>query len=149
VVARCGGEVVGVAALEWPAHRWMTTHFGQTIRWPETSFPPCRGTGPLNLDDADPVYRDCSVPKLSTSEMSDPWILPGEPIPPALAASPDEVRELHDRVVAANRLRVPAYVSLATSGALLLGFQAAQPLGRRQLDSPINDIYISPSTTVR
>lgn len=77
-------------------------------------------------DAADPVYRNCSVPKLSTSETSDPWILPGEPIPPAPAASPDEVRELHDRVVAANRLRVPACVSLATSGALLLGFLFAE-----------------------
>jgi hypothetical protein len=53
-------------ALEWPSYWWMIKLVGTvTNRVRPAGYVPCRGSGPLNLDMAVPVYRDCSPPDLS------------------------------------------------------------------------------------
>lgn len=53
-------------ALEWPSYWWMVKLVGTvTNASRDAAYVPCRGSGPLNLDMAVPVYRDCSVPDLA------------------------------------------------------------------------------------
>ena len=121
-----------VLPLEWPSYGWLSSHFGNVTRWPRTAFPPCAGKGPKNLDDSDPVYRDCSVPVLSHSDAADPWILRDAPVPPAPRPSPEQQKIIDTKLVAAHRLRLPAYLSIATTAALFIGFGVSlQPLQRR------------------
>src|SRR5687767_764650 len=55
-----------VHPIEWPSCWWLVTHHGVVTRIPESAGGvPCKGSGPLNLDRAHPVYRDCSGPDLS------------------------------------------------------------------------------------
>ncbi len=63
-----------VFPIEWPSYWWLVTHYGVVTRIPVSAGGvPCRGDGPLNLDRAHPVYRDCSVPDLSKVP-TEPWI---------------------------------------------------------------------------
>jgi hypothetical protein len=59
--------------LEWPSYWWMVMHTGFATRIPAEAYAnPCKGSGPLNLDYRDPVYRDCSGPDLSLGK-TEPW----------------------------------------------------------------------------
>jgi hypothetical protein len=63
-----------VYPIEWPSYWWLITHTGLATRIPSfVGGVPCRGTGPLNLDRAHPVYRDCTGPDL-TKLTVEPWI---------------------------------------------------------------------------
>jgi len=63
-----------VYPIEWPSYWWIVAHEGIVTRIPgSVGGVPCRGDGPLNLDRAHPVYRDCSPPNLSKIR-SEPWI---------------------------------------------------------------------------
>jgi len=63
-----------VFPIEWPSYWWIVAHTGLATRIPSfVGSVPCRGTGPLNLNRAHPVYRDCSVPDLSNAN-AEPWI---------------------------------------------------------------------------
>ena len=100
-------------AMEWPAHGWLTMHQGTATRMPTESYAldpfagnfgelkptgtitlssvPCAGSGPLNLDYADPVYRDCSRPNV-TKVPHLPWLdgtIPVPPDPPSIALKPE------------------------------------------------------------
>lgn len=59
--------------LEWPSYWYLIKLVGVATRKPYVDYVPCRGSGPLNLDMAVPVYRDCSKPDLSRAA-SLPWI---------------------------------------------------------------------------
>jgi len=64
-----------VFPIEWPSYWWLVTHYGVTTRIPVSAGSvPCRGDGPLNLDHAHPVYRDCSVPDLTKLDV-EPWVV--------------------------------------------------------------------------
>jgi hypothetical protein len=63
-----------VYPIEWPSYWWLVTHTGFATRIPVSAGGvPCRGDGPLNLDRAHPVYRDCSLPDLTQMRV-EPWI---------------------------------------------------------------------------
>jgi hypothetical protein len=52
--------------IEWPSYWWLVTTQGLATRIPTSIYGvPCAGSGPLNLDSAHPVYRDCSYPEFS------------------------------------------------------------------------------------
>ena len=90
-------------AMEWPAHGWLTMHQGTATRMPTESYAldpfagnfgelkptgvitlssvPCAGSGPLNLDYKDPVYRDCSLPNVKKVPHL-PWLDGTRPVPP-------------------------------------------------------------------
>jgi hypothetical protein len=52
--------------IEWPSYWWLVTTQGLATRIPTSIYGvPCAGSGPLNLDSAHPVYRDCSMPDVS------------------------------------------------------------------------------------
>lgn len=71
-----------VYPVEWPSHDWLVARTGTTTRmltpiwgWYGTlALPPCKGSGPLQLESVDPVYRDCSVPNLAHADASERWI---------------------------------------------------------------------------
>jgi len=71
-----------VYPVEWPSHDWLVARLGTTQRmltpiwgWYGTlALPPCKGSGPLQLESVDPVYRDCSVPNLAHADASETWI---------------------------------------------------------------------------
>jgi hypothetical protein len=73
-----------VWGIEWPSYWWLVMFVGTATRMPPlvgtmhprpmSDYVPCRGSGPLNLDSAHPVYRDCSLPDLSVSFDAEPWI---------------------------------------------------------------------------
>lgn len=63
-----------VYPIEWPSYWWLVKHTGFATRIPVSAGGvPCKGEGPLDLDRAHPVYRDCSVPDLSRMPL-EPWI---------------------------------------------------------------------------
>jgi hypothetical protein len=63
-------------ALEWPSYWWMVKMVGTATNEPRSpDYIPCRGSGPLNLGMAVPVYRDCSVPDLDRIKAA-AWIDP-------------------------------------------------------------------------
>jgi hypothetical protein len=63
-----------VFPIEWPSYWWIVAHAGIVTRIPiSAGSVPCRGTGPLNLDHAHPVYRDCTPPDLAKIP-TEPWI---------------------------------------------------------------------------
>jgi len=94
-------------ALEWPSHGWLIEHYGTAFRMPPESYAVnpfvvdfdggrvrsqaltqntfthvrCAGTGPLNLDERHPVYRDCSEPDVNKAPFL-PWLDGTQPIPP-------------------------------------------------------------------
>jgi hypothetical protein len=94
-------------ALEWPSWGWMIDHYGTALRMPPESYAinpfvvdfdggtvselaltentfthvRCAGTGPLNLDERHPVYRDCSKPNANKVPFL-PWLDGTQPIPP-------------------------------------------------------------------
>jgi hypothetical protein len=68
--------------IEWPSAWWLSLMIGTRSAMPPiVGFPPrrldwyipCRGSGPLNLQMAHPVYRDCSRPDLSKAA-KEKWI---------------------------------------------------------------------------
>ena len=85
-----------VHLIEWPSYWWLTTAEGVTThrsyarnasvdspinsdtgfapRDPAASVP-CYGSGPLNLDQAHAVYRDCTPPPNPRKFEKDPWIV--------------------------------------------------------------------------
>ncbi len=101
-------------AMEWPSHGWLMTHQGSAARMPIESYSldpfggnfgditlsmgvntlahvPCLGSGPLNLDRAEKVYRDCSRPNV-TKVPHLPWLDGTQlvpPDPPAIAIKPE------------------------------------------------------------
>jgi hypothetical protein len=50
--------------IEWPSYWWLVSRTGLATGIPDTSHVPCRGSGPLHLNSAHPVYRDCAPPDL-------------------------------------------------------------------------------------
>ncbi|HEV7559585.1 MAG TPA: carboxypeptidase regulatory-like domain-containing protein [Kofleriaceae bacterium] len=130
-----------VLPLEWPSYGWLSSHFGNVMRWPRTSFPPCAGNGPKNLDDSDPVYRDCSVPLLSHSDATDPWIQRGALVPPPPKPTPAQQAVIDAKIVAAHRLRIPAYVSIATTAALFIGFGVSHNRYNAATDQMKADVF--------
>lgn len=90
-------------AMEWPSHDWLMAHQGTAKRMPTESYAidpfngfgalaplfedkslahvPCLGSGPLNLDDLHPTYRDCSRPNTEKAHYL-PWLDGKGPIPP-------------------------------------------------------------------
>lgn len=101
-------------AMEWPSYGWLTTNRGTAARMPVESYAidpfkgnfggltlnmgentlayvPCAGSGPLNLDQLHPVYRDCSKPNAAKVRYL-PWLDGTAPIPPdapEIARKPD------------------------------------------------------------
>ena len=66
-----------VYSVEWPSYWWLQERFGTVARMPTIYelpvWPPCAGSGPLQLESIHPVYRDCSVPNLSHADASERW----------------------------------------------------------------------------
>jgi hypothetical protein len=68
--------------IEWPSAYWLQELTGTRSRMPPMkgipphrldSYVPCKGSGPLNLDSAHPVYRDCSRPNFAKAA-TERWI---------------------------------------------------------------------------
>jgi hypothetical protein len=73
--------------IEWPSAYWLQELTGTRSRMPPMkglpphrldAYVPCKGSGPLNLDSAHPVYRDCSKPNFAKFQ-TERWI--GRPVP--------------------------------------------------------------------
>lgn len=70
--------------------RAVTTSTIVVLQWPPFwgggAYPPCKGSGPLNLDRFDPQYRDCEpppgMPKLRLPDFRDPATLNSHGGPP-------------------------------------------------------------------
>jgi hypothetical protein len=68
--------------VEWPSHDWLIARTGVITRhitevWAlpgGLALPPCKGSGPLQLESVHPVYRDCTKPDLSHADASEPWL---------------------------------------------------------------------------
>ena len=59
--------------IEWPSYWWMVKMTGLVTRIPPSAGNvPCAGSGPMHMDSAHPVYRDCSLPDLAQAER-EPW----------------------------------------------------------------------------
>jgi hypothetical protein len=123
--------------LEWPSMTWMQSRGLLLNRLPVfpavtqvaggvfiDGYPPCAGSGGWTMDELHPMYRDCSVPNLSIGNAAEPWFVRDSRIPPPVVAdapviSPAQMRA--DRAAELEHNRTMAYVTTATTAALLAG----------------------------
>lgn len=126
--------------LEWPSMGWLQSRsllMNRLPTFPEVfqgsrgvfvdMLPRCAGTGPLNLTSVHPVYRDCSIPDLSTADASEPWLFRDSKVPPPVVADAPVIDPVqhHNRLVGeARRNRTYAFAAAATTGAMAIGIVA-------------------------
>jgi hypothetical protein len=123
--------------LEWPSVGWLQSrqllpnrlpNFAEVVQLPHgivfDMLPPCAEGQGLNQGMIHLSQRDCSVPDLSTSDASEPWLVRDPSVPPpavAAARSIDPAKERADRIASARQNRTYAIVTTATTAAAVVG----------------------------
>jgi len=142
--------------LEWPSMTWMQSRGFLMNRLPVfpnilqgaaggvlvDSYPPCEGSGPLNLTEVNPMYRDCSEPNLAVANAAEPWLVrDGRTPPPVVADAPiiNLAQARAERIADARDHRNAAYVTTALTGAMLAGSAAAYVQYRKYDDRASRD----------
>ena len=90
---------------------------GQSMGEVSMANVPCAGSGPLNLDEKHPTYRDCSQPNV-TKVPHLPWLDGSQPVPP-------EPAELQPKPEPALRLTRASYVPQIASSTIAVGLWVA------------------------
>lgn len=127
--------------LEWPSVGWLQSrqllpnrlpNFPEVVQLPHgivfDMLPPCAEGQGLNLGLIYWAQRDCSVPDLSTSDASEPWLVRDGSVPPpsvAAASVIDPVKERADQIASARQNRTYAVVATATTAAAVAGLIVA------------------------
>ena len=137
--------------LEWPSLNWLQARGALANRLPTVvdrvhtvpgglvvdGYPPCLGSGPLELSALHPVARDCTIPDLSRGDASELWYVRDSRVrPPEVAdAPPIDPRVVRDHELEeANRNRTTAIGAAVAAGGLTVATVLAYTQLRKASD---------------